>query len=342
MYSSALDPSSALPKTVFSDKDPLHSMEGKWLATLEQALAELQAKDANTQHKLDILISHIPQSENPISFTQLTPVTSKAHSLKPALPLEFDGDRTKGMAFLNSCQVYIHLCPNSFTDKQAKIVWSMSYMKAVRAAKWSACVFQWEEQLENVGYHKFVDWEDFRDKFKREFCPVYADSAAINQLESTAYFQKSRSVDEYLDEFQDLITEAGYSDPKTIVVKFCQGLDTQIQNAIATMPSGRPSDMVPTDWYTAARTIDQNRATNEAFWSSYQILSVALTPSHLATFNTVRFQAPEQSTNHQHAECTPSWTSNNEEECTEVTEKYWRKHRTKRSGPLTPIVLNKP
>jgi len=72
-------------------------------------------------------------------------------------------------------------------------------------------------------------------------------------------------VDEYLDEFQDLIMEAGYSGPKTIVVKFHQGLDTQIQNAIATMPSGLPSNMVPTDWYTEARTIDENQATNEAF-----------------------------------------------------------------------------
>jgi len=229
-------------------------MEGEQLVTLEQALAELQAKDANTQHKLDILISHIPQSENPIPSTQITPVTPKAHGLKPALPSEFDRDRTKGMAFLNSCQVYICLCPNSFTDEQAKIVWAMSYMKAGRAAKWSASVFRWEEQPENVGYHKFLDWEDFRDEFKREFCPVYADSAAINQLESAAYFQKSRSVDEYLDEFQDLITEAGYSDLKTIVVKFCRGLDTQIQNAIATMPSGRPSDMVPMDWYTTVTT----------------------------------------------------------------------------------------
>jgi len=177
----------------------------------------------------------------------------------------------------------------------------MSYMKAGRAAKWCACIFRWEEQPENVGYHKFVDWEDCRDKLKREFCPVYADSAAINQLESTAYFQKSRSVDEYLDEFQDLITEAGYSNPKTIVVKFRRGLDTQIQNAIATMPSGRPSDIVPTDWYTAARTIDQNRATNEAFQSSYQTPSAAPTPSHLATFNTIQFQALEQSANHQHS-----------------------------------------
>jgi len=77
MYSSALDPSSALPKTVFPDKDMLHSMESEWLTTLEKAFAELQAKDANTQHKLDIFIYHIPQSKNPIPSTQLTPVTRR-------------------------------------------------------------------------------------------------------------------------------------------------------------------------------------------------------------------------------------------------------------------------
>jgi len=32
-------------------------------------------------------------------------------------------------------------------------------------------------------------------------------------------------------------------------------------------------------------------------------------------------------------ECTPSWTSNNEEEYTEVMEKYQRKHQTKQSVP---------
>ena len=97
-------------------------MESKRLAALEQALTELQAKDANTQHKLDILVSqitspHIPQSENLIPSPQPTPVvTLKAHGSKPELLLEFNGDRTKGMVFLNSCHVYICLCPNSFSD----------------------------------------------------------------------------------------------------------------------------------------------------------------------------------------------------------------------------------
>jgi hypothetical protein len=88
---------------------------------------------------------------------------------------------------------------------------------------------------------------------------------AINRLESTAYYQKTRSLDDYLDEFQDLITDSGYTDPKTIVVKFRRGLNSQIQNMVATMGTGRPSDAKPDAWYSMARMVDQNRATNEAF-----------------------------------------------------------------------------
>jgi hypothetical protein len=117
---------------------------------------------------------------------------------------------------------------------------------------------------------RFLDWEDFRDEFKAEFTPAHADSLAINRLESTAYFQKSRPLDDYIDEFQDLVTEAGYTDPKTIVVKFRRGLNAQIQNVVATMASGRPSDTSPDGWYSMARVVDQNRATNEAFQSAYR------------------------------------------------------------------------
>ena len=36
------------------------------------------------------------------------------------------------------------------------------------------------------------------------------------------------------------------------------------------MASGRPSDTNPTKWYKMAHTVDENRATNEAFQSAYQ------------------------------------------------------------------------
>ena len=104
--------------------------------------------------------------------------------------------------------------------------------------KWAAQVFKWEE--ENSGYYKFLDWDEFRMEFRKYFCPAHSNSMAINKLESTSYFQKTRSVDNYVDEFIDLIMEAGYANPKVIVVKFRRGLDPVIQNAIATMAYGCP------------------------------------------------------------------------------------------------------
>ena len=79
-------------------------------------------------------------------------------------------------------------------------------------------MFQWEQQ--NSGSTRFIDWQDFDEEFRNDFVPAHADALAVNRLESSAYFQKNRSLDDYIDEFQDLITESGYTDPKTIVVKF--------------------------------------------------------------------------------------------------------------------------
>ena len=176
----------------------------------------------------------------------------------PATPPEFDGDCSRGMAFLNSCQTYTQLCLSEFPDKQTKITWAMSYMKSGCAQKWTAHIFHWEQQSKNADQPKFLDWEDFTTTFKMEFTLAHSDALAINHLESTAYYQKARPLDEYIDEFQDLIADSSYSDPKTIVVKFRRGLHAQIQNSITTMASRRPSDANPEAWYTMAQVVDQN------------------------------------------------------------------------------------
>ena len=46
--------------------------------------------------------------------------------------------------------------------------------------------------------------------------PLDSESAAINVLETTAYFQGKRTVDDYLDQFRDLIYDSGYTDLKTV------------------------------------------------------------------------------------------------------------------------------
>jgi hypothetical protein len=96
------------------------------------------------------------------------------------------------------------------------------------------------------------------------------EAAAVNILETTAYFQGKQSVDDYLDRFRDLIDDSGYTDPKTIVVKFCRGLDCRISLALAGMASGCPSDTDPETWFKLAVLMDQNHAADEAFQASYR------------------------------------------------------------------------
>ena len=56
-------------------------------------------------------------------------------------------------------------------------------------------------------------------------------------------------MDDYLDSFQTLISDAGYIDPWTLVVKFQCSLRLGIQNQIATIPYGRLADTDPNTWY---------------------------------------------------------------------------------------------
>jgi len=47
-----------------------------------------------------------------------------------------------------------------------------------------------------------------------------SEAAAINVLEMTANFQGKRMVNDYLNQFRDLVSDSGYTDLKTVVVKF--------------------------------------------------------------------------------------------------------------------------
>jgi len=75
----------------------------------------------------------------------------------------------------------------------------------------------------------------------------------------------------------------GYTDPKTIVVKFQRGLAPQIADAVATMASGRLDDLDPEAWYETAIRFDQNQAENTAFRSAHssilQVKAAVPTPA---------------------------------------------------------------
>jgi len=89
-------------------------------------------------------------------------------------------------------------------------------------------------------------------------------------------------VDNYLDSFLTLVSDARYTDLQTLVVKFCWGLKSNIQGQIATMLFGRPANTNLEAWYAATWRIDQVQLTNEAFQSMLQSMTMAPTCSALS------------------------------------------------------------
>ena len=87
-------------------------------------------------------------------------------------------------------------------------------------------------------------------------------------LETATYFQGSCTVNEYVDSFKEIVDKARYFEGSHIVLKFRQGLHAKIQDHIACLTQGRPSDEIPQQWYDAAILCDENRIMNAAFTSS--------------------------------------------------------------------------
>ena len=188
--------------------------------------------------------------------------------LKAAPPSEFDGDRKFGRRFLNQCRLYMHLSPSLFPSDSLRINWILSYMKSGRASTFSERVQRWE--IAHPGKSRFKSYLDFEEVFITEFCEQFDDVHARVCLETSKYYQGSRSVDEYVDNFLDLIERAGYEDSidGSNVMRFRRGLNTEIQDSIAHMGELRPHDADLDAWIRHARLLAQNREANIAFKST--------------------------------------------------------------------------
>jgi len=95
----------------------------------------------------------------------------------------------------------------------------------------------------DTGIFPIQTWGDFEQQFWVHFFPVNIEADAINALEGTSYHQGGWMVDNYLDNFQALVSDTDYMDPQILVVKFRQGLRLSIQ--IATISYGQPADTDP-------------------------------------------------------------------------------------------------
>src|SRR5277367_1686011 len=227
---------------------------------------------------------------SPIHEVRLEPRPT-ARLIKPASPNDFSGEGTKGRAFLNSCELYLHLAPHQFEDEDSKIMWAMSFMKSGRAARF---VDRQMRGFHSIGSLPYELWDDFVTEFVSDFCPKNEVQMSRTELETSSYFQGSRTVDEYVDDFREIVDRAKYFEGAHVVLKFRQGLNPKIQDHVACLTSGRPSDEIPKEWFDAAILCDENRIANEAFRTASRTVSH---PETSSTTNSVFRRLPTRASN---------------------------------------------
>jgi len=66
----------------------------------------------------------------------------------------------------------------------------------------------------------FQTWGDFEQQFQVYFFSVNVEADTINALEEASYHQGDWTVNDYLDNFQALVSNTGYTDSWMLVVKF--------------------------------------------------------------------------------------------------------------------------
>ena len=197
--------------------------------------------------KIETNVALLLQKFNELEFPQRTgtqaiapimPVSPQAPTaqpiktrIKPGLPPAYDGDRVTGRAFLTSILLYISLTGDDLQDEQAQIHWALSYFKSGRAAMLAECVTC--KEMES-GVLVYANWEEFQAVFIATFCPENESTTAIMRLKSAAYYQNRRTVNAYIDEFEDLISLSKYSDLITTVIKFHRGLNPMTQEIEST------------------------------------------------------------------------------------------------------------
>jgi hypothetical protein len=133
---------------------------------------------------------------------------------------------------------------DGFVSQEKLVRFAMSFMLKDAAARWA------ERRASAVPF-PFPTWAQFEAEFQLRFVEENEQDQALTKLESRSYFQGSRNIYQYTDDFEEPAVTAGYSDTLLRVTKYCSGLDPKINVAI-TM-SGTAPDLNDYDsWCTRA------------------------------------------------------------------------------------------
>ena len=162
-----LRPSPLFPitlKVAFSKRD-IDSPEmdnGERLDALEREIGrittQLLAINTTLQNLTNTFNTTPPTSTQITNSTIGSDVPRTISKLKPASPSDFDRDRGKGRAFLNSCELYLHLSPDRFPDELSKIYWALTYMKTDCAYMFANRTLRYESIMKLPRFHTWAEF----------------------------------------------------------------------------------------------------------------------------------------------------------------------------------------
>ena len=204
-----------------------------------EAMADIENRLTKTFDAQDVRLSNLDATTTYLTAAvnkpgvPPQPAAAPPHksNLKPAAPPFFNGDRTQGRAFLNACLLAHRTMPEDFPTDERKIGWTLSYMREGRAnhfAQRAIAAFGRRQA------YQWADWPAFETVFRQEFFPVDEETQALLTLEGTGYFQGKRSMDDYIDMFEELVDRANMTDEQSRILKFRRGLDSKLEEKIYT------------------------------------------------------------------------------------------------------------
>jgi hypothetical protein len=104
-----------------------------------------------------------------------------------------------------------------FMGNHVKIMWALAFMKSGWAAHFVDCQMCAYHDIRSLSYQS---WQEFVDKFIIDFCPKNKVQTLRTELETLRFFQGGQDVDEYVNDFHELIQHAQYFEGAHIALKF--------------------------------------------------------------------------------------------------------------------------
>jgi hypothetical protein len=125
-------------------------------------------------------------------------------------PAIFDGDRTKAQMFIDQYLAYLLANEDvaGFNSPRRQIAMALTYIQGPKVERWRTGIVNWIRGLDPADNAQAL-WDHFTFKFRQQFADSTGTQRARQKLDGLKF--KFPEIDQYVTEFEDLASEAGYT-----------------------------------------------------------------------------------------------------------------------------------